>query len=124
MGKVDILTKNYMGDAEVFADAFNYYIYGGRPAIDPARLKTLDPEQLGVLHGREGAAGLIQKYRDLFKQACFMEDGRAVYLLLGIENHTGVHYARTDGTGLCPCMRCCPWRIPGSCRWYRIIRCI
>lgn len=28
--KADIVTKDYVKDAGVFADIFNYYIYGGR----------------------------------------------------------------------------------------------
>ena len=29
MGKADVVTKNYMRQNHVFADAFNYLIYGG-----------------------------------------------------------------------------------------------
>lgn len=35
----------------------------------------------------------MQKYRDVLKSAVFMENGKAAYLLLGIENQTSVHYA-------------------------------
>ena len=34
-----------------------------------------------------------QKYRDVFKILCAMEDEKAVYLLLGVENQSNVHYA-------------------------------
>lgn len=30
--KADTVTKDYVKDADIFADIFNYYIYGGRPA--------------------------------------------------------------------------------------------
>ena len=36
--KVDTITKDYVKDAGVFADIFNYYIYGGRQAIQPEQL--------------------------------------------------------------------------------------
>ncbi len=29
MGKIDTITKDYMKKNSIFADAFNYFIYGG-----------------------------------------------------------------------------------------------
>ena len=42
MGTVDIVTKEYMRENAVFADAFNYLIYNGKKVIDPAKLKEID----------------------------------------------------------------------------------
>ena len=39
MGTADIVTKEYMRENTVFADAFNYLIYNGKKVIDPAKLK-------------------------------------------------------------------------------------
>ena len=36
--KTDTITKDYVKDAGVFADIFNYYIYGGRQVILPEQL--------------------------------------------------------------------------------------
>ena len=39
MGKPDAVTKNYVSRSDIFADVFNYYLYGGRQVIDPSQLK-------------------------------------------------------------------------------------
>ena len=44
MGTVDIVTKEYMRENAIFADAFNYLIYGGKKVIDP------DLQRLTLLH--------------------------------------------------------------------------
>ena len=36
MGLADTVTKAYMKENTVFADAFNYLIYGGKAVVDPA----------------------------------------------------------------------------------------
>ena len=33
MGNIDIVTKHYLEDSRIFADAFNYFIYDGKPVI-------------------------------------------------------------------------------------------
>ena len=38
LGKADTVTKRYAGQNDVFADAFNYYFYGGRQVIKPELL--------------------------------------------------------------------------------------
>ena len=40
MGRKDIITKEYMGDTEVFADGFNHIIYQGRKVIEPENLNA------------------------------------------------------------------------------------
>ena len=35
MGLKDSVTKDYIHNNKVFADAFNYFIYEGEPVIDP-----------------------------------------------------------------------------------------
>ena len=42
MGKTDAITKQYMEDNQVFADAFNYLIYGGREVIQAERLHRVN----------------------------------------------------------------------------------
>ena len=42
IGKKDLHSKNYLGDNEIFADIFNYSIYGGQQGIDPETLYGLD----------------------------------------------------------------------------------
>ena len=84
----------------MFADAFNYLLYDGRAVIEPENLKEMDPAGIALPFGardgkesRKGKEEAVQKYRDLLKNAVFMEDGKTAYVLLGIENQTDIHYA-------------------------------
>ena len=96
MGKKDTLTKDYMKNTQVFADAFNHLIYQGKKKINPEMLHTVDTTELSVLYGNDEKRKIsypIQKYRDELKILHTMEDGQAVYVLLGVENQSEVHYA-------------------------------
>ena len=61
MGTVDIVTKEYMRENAVFADAFNYLIYNGKKVIDPAKLKEIDPTEIALPFGDEEKAGEDKK---------------------------------------------------------------
>lgn len=93
MGKKDIITKDYMNDEEVFADAFNFLIYGGKRVIEPERLRSMDTAQMAVPYGAEGAVAPEQRYRDGLKCLAAMRDEETAYLILGNENQSEVHYA-------------------------------
>lgn len=93
MGKADSLTKKYMANNAVFADAFNFYIYGGKQVIKPENLKPLDTAEIGLPFGGDGKAQPVQKYRDELKYVTAMADDKAAYLVLGIENQTDISYA-------------------------------
>ncbi len=93
MADKDALTKDYMQDPERFADAFNYLLYDGKQVIKPENLKPQDSASLAVLYGEDGKVVPIQKFRDVLKLASIMEDSDAVYLFLGIENQSEIHYA-------------------------------
>jgi len=41
-----------MGENKVFADAFNFLIYGGRRVVDPEKLRSIDPTEIGLLYER------------------------------------------------------------------------
>ena len=100
MGTTDTVTKIYMRENTIFADAFNFFIYGGKPVIDAEKLTAIDTEELALPYKEENgskeknANGTpVQKYRDLLKSAAIMSDGQTNYLLLGIENQSEIHYA-------------------------------
>lgn len=93
MGQIDSYTKEYMDDAEIFADAFNYYIYGGEQVIDPAKLRSLDTTAIAVPYGNADAGTPVQKYRDIFKALAEKQDDQAIYLILGAEMQANIHYA-------------------------------
>ena len=98
MGLADTVTKAYMKENTVFADAFNYLIYGGKTVVDPALLQELDTTEIVLPFGAQDENGsqpedAVQKYRDVLKSAVIKQDGEAAYILLGIENQTDIHYA-------------------------------
>lgn len=98
IGAVDTITKAYIRENEVFADAFNYFIYQGRQVINPENLKELDTTEIilpmgAVEKNTEKPLNAVQKYRDVLKSATIMVDNRSAYILLGVENQINVHYA-------------------------------
>lgn len=99
MGKIDTVTKDYMKKNSVFADAFNYFIYGGKQVIKPENLQELDITEIAFPFGN-GDEVAVQKFRDLLKAAILMMDGNAAYLILGVENESEVKYAEPVKTGL------------------------
>ena len=64
MGTADMVTKEYMRENAVFADAFNYLIYNGKKVIDPAKLKEIDPTEIALPFGDEEKAGEDKKGKE------------------------------------------------------------
>ena len=92
MGMKDTETKRYISNPDIFADAFNYLLYNGRQVIIPSSLKPVDTTEIITPYGN-GAKTPIQKYRDNMKIWAAMYDEKAVYVLLGSENQSSIHYA-------------------------------
>ena len=67
MGKTDTITKAYMRNPEVFADAFNCFMYEGRQVIKADELNELDTTELSVLLGDSNKRIDKQVYRDILK---------------------------------------------------------
>ena len=93
MGEKDTITKNYMQDKTIFADAFNFLLYDGEQVIKPEQLKPIDTASLVLPYGDDGQILPLQKFRDVLKVATAMEDGNRAYLILGIENQSELHFA-------------------------------
>ena len=95
MSLQDTVTKQYVSDPKVFADAFNYLIYDGEQVIRPEQLTDLDATQFAIPYREEeeGKPEATQKYRDVLKTLAVKTDEHCTYLVLGIENQTNVHYA-------------------------------
>lgn len=94
LGVKDTVTTKYMRQNEIFADAFNYFVFGGEQVINPDSLEELDTRELDVPYGGEkGAKQPVQKTRDVIKSVIAMMDKRTAYLLLAIENQSNIHYA-------------------------------
>ena len=91
--RADTITKDYVKDAGVFADIFNYYIYGGRQVILPEQLTERDSTKIALPYGADGAVVPVQKFRDVQKLYAAMTDGKMEYVLYGVENQAEIHYA-------------------------------
>lgn len=69
MGMADTVTKAYMRKNNIFADAFNYLIYEGKPVVDPKQLRELDTTEIALPFGSQEKENgqsndLVQKYRE------------------------------------------------------------
>ena len=94
MGSKDTATIRYMRQNPVFADALNYFLFGGAPVIDPRQLEEMDTRELAVPYGgEEGVGQPVQRTRDILKVLTAKSDQHMAYLLLGIENQSHIHYA-------------------------------
>lgn len=91
--KADTITKDYISDTEVFADVFNYYIYGGQQVILPEQLEERDSTELALPYGADGAIVPIQKFRDAQKMCASMTDGELEYVIYGVETQAEIHNA-------------------------------
>ena len=88
MNMADSVTKIYMSNNDVFADAVNYALFDGEEVIAPSCLRPLNAEEVLNISGTA-----VQRHRDLFKAAVLMTNGETDYLLIGIENQTEIDYA-------------------------------
>ena len=93
MGKLDILCKKFMSDNKVFADAFNYLLYGGKQKIKPEDLKPFDTNSISVEINDTKISSAVQKNRDVFKILSAKKTDKAGFLILGVENQTKIHHA-------------------------------
>ena len=92
MATKDVLTKEYMQLKDVFADVFNFFLFDGKPVIQPQQLHEKPTEIFEIRRSPAGKGKAAQHFRDLL---CLlsMDDAAHSYLLLGIENQTQIHYA-------------------------------
>lgn len=67
--KADTITKDYVKSASVFADIFNYYIYGGRQVILPEQLTERDSTKIALPYGADGAVVPVQIFREVERRA-------------------------------------------------------
>ncbi|MCD8073654.1 MAG: hypothetical protein LUF27_01220 [Lachnospiraceae bacterium] len=116
MGAQDTATRDYVNEADIFADAFNYLIYNGEQVVDAKALQPLDTSLLLSIFGSEDpdkeenaeeeatSSGkrkrkkkqpneAVQRYRDAVRTAAVKYDDHFAYVILGIEAQTHIHYA-------------------------------
>ena len=92
MGTRNIRTKKYIGSNDKFADLCNYFLFDGKPVIQPNDLKEQDVTELGIPYTDKGYMAL-EKIRDLLKSCIVKTAAGVTYLVVGIENQTDIHYA-------------------------------
>ncbi|MBP3242159.1 MAG: transposase [Oribacterium sp.] len=92
MGKNDTLTKQYLAQNDIFADAFNFYMFNGEQVIKAKDLKEQDPTELAVIN-KMGKVFTNQKIRDVLKLCTIRHSKLATLVLLGIEGQSDIHYA-------------------------------
>ena len=90
MGNMDIKTKAMMRKNENFADMFNMYVFEGEKRIDPQMLREVDTTLLSGISLKGKAE---QRIRDVMKHAAVKKTDHAIYLILGVENGTLIHYS-------------------------------
>lgn len=106
IGAADTITKAYIRENAVFADAFNYFIYKGSQVVRPEELQEVDTTEIVIPFNTydenkdEKKNTAVQKYRDVLKSTVIMQDSQAAYILLGIENQTSIHYAMPVRNGI------------------------
>ena len=91
MGLIDNVTRDYLEDADIFADAFNYLLYRGKHVIKPEHLTALQTVRLVKKKG-EKSLKYIERTRDLLKGAVIQQSADSTYLILGIESQSYVDY--------------------------------
>ncbi len=63
-----------------------------KQVIAPESLRTVDTTEIITPYGNDAKVP-VQKYRDNMKIWAAMYDGKVVYVLLGSENQSNIHYA-------------------------------
>ena len=91
MGKKDTITKEYLSRPDIFADAFNYFLFDGKKVIKPKDLQEQDPTELAVIK-KMGKIFTDQKMRDVLKLCTIRHSKYATLVLLGLEGQDKVNY--------------------------------
>lgn len=93
MGVKDTKAKEFLKDNCRFADAVNYGFFHGKQVVKAENLREKDISEVLSVYGTDKKEIQKQKWRDLLKQAVIKQDDDVIYLILGIENQSDIHYA-------------------------------
>ena len=93
MGAKDAKAREFLSNNERFADLFNFYLFKGKQVIKPSDLQEKDTATVLSLYGIDKKEVQKQRWRDLLKSAIVKETDGVVYVLLGAENQSDIHYA-------------------------------
>lgn len=94
MGSKDTKAKEYMADNNRFADLCNMVLFNGDNVISAEDLIERDSTEMLTVVGVSGEEiKHEQKWRDMLKRAIIKFTDKAVFVLVGIENQSDIHYA-------------------------------
>jgi hypothetical protein len=94
LSEKDSIENNYIRQNRIFADAFNFFIYGGRQVIDPDSLEERNTQEILILHEHQTErTKSLKRTRDVIKLVKVMTNEKAAFMIFAVENQTHVHYA-------------------------------
>ncbi|MBR4221194.1 MAG: Rpn family recombination-promoting nuclease/putative transposase [Victivallales bacterium] len=93
MREKDSLSKEFLSDPFVFADAFNGAVFGGEQVIAPDALSEMDTTVFFHSMVETGGDKLQEKRRDVLKMLSCKTAGTTDYVILAIEEQSSVDYA-------------------------------
>ena len=91
--KPDHITKIFMEQPEIFADAVNYAVYKGKQVVDPNTLESAPTVATSFVYNGEDVKISFEKIRDVRKTVRLDPAERTAYMVYGAENQTNLHYA-------------------------------
>ena len=94
MGEKDTAAKHYFANDDFFADAFNFFLFDGEQVVKPEELSPMDSTEAARIFGEKSSTS-VQRHRDLLKLWGARENEDAVFMLLGLELQSTVHYGMT-----------------------------
>ena len=102
MGRKDVVTRQYLSSADVFADVVNLALYSGIRVVCATDLTEMDAsEEIAITleksntepKQRKQTRG-VQKYRDIMREVKVNgEDGYLARIIVGVEEQSETHYA-------------------------------
>ncbi len=93
MGQVDLAMKEALKQEAYFADICNLLLFQGRQVVLPQKLTPMDTAEELSIHSKNHSFS-IQRQRDVLKLVNLsqMEDEKAAYVIIGIENQSEINY--------------------------------
>ena len=93
MGAKDVKAREFLSNNERFADLFNFYLFHGKQVIKPNDLQEKDTASVLSLYGIDKKEVQKQRWRDILKSAIIKSSEYGIFVLMGIENQSDIHYA-------------------------------
>ena len=102
MGRKDVVTRQYLSSADVFADVVNLALYSGKRVVCATDLKEMDAaEEIAITLEKSNTepkqrkqTRVVQKYRDIMREVQVDgEDGYLARIIVGVEEQSETHYA-------------------------------